>query len=278
MKVAALQMVSTPRLGDNLAAAAGLVRTAAREGAHLVALPEYFCLMGHTDDAKLDIAERGIGLGDWPGPDTPIQHSLSTWAQESGVWLVGGTLPIRASNPQRVRNACCVFAPDGRLAARYDKIHLFSFDNGQERYDEGRVLEAGSETVAFDIEVDGKNWRVGLSVCFDLRFPNHYRSMMNPPCDLFIVPAAFTYTTGRVHWEMLLRARAVENQCYVLASAQGGTHENGRRTWGHSMVIDPWGDILCDLPENPGVAAATCDKARINGVRQGMRMDEKFKA
>jgi predicted amidohydrolase len=278
MKIAALQMVSTPRLDDNLEAAARLVRAAAQDGARLVALPEYFCLMGHTDEAKLTIAEAGVPVGERPGAsDGPIQRRLSSWARDQGVWLVGGTLPIRTNDPARVRNACCVFSPDGRLAARYDKIHLFSFDNGRERYDEGRVLEAGNQTVAFDATIDGKTWRVGLSVCFDLRFPAHFQAMMAPPCDLFIVPAAFTYTTGRVHWEMLLRARAVENQCYVLASAQGGTHENGRRTWGHSMAIDPWGEVLAHLAEEEGITAADCSRARIDGVRQGMRMADDWK-
>jgi nitrilase len=148
--------------------------------------------------------------------------------------------------------------------ARYDKIHLFAFDNGRERYDEGRVLEAGSEAVAVDIE----GWRVGLSICYDLRFPELYRCLMTPPCDLIVVPSAFTHTTGQAHWELLLRARAIENQCYVLAPAQGGLHENGRRTWGHSMLVDPWGKVLDCRPEGAGVVIGELERQRLADVRQ----------
>jgi nitrilase len=189
---------------------------------------------------------------------------LSDQARLCGVWLVGGTLPMRTDEPGRVRNSCCVYAPDGHRAARYDKLHLFAFDNGREQYDEGRVLEAGSTPVAFD--VDGL--RVGLSICYDLRFPELYRALASPPCDLVCVPSAFTDTTGRAHWELLLRARAVENQCYVLAPAQGGDHENGRRTWGHSMVVDPWGEVLAQLEVGPGVVLAQIDIERIASVRR----------
>jgi deaminated glutathione amidase len=173
-------------------------------------------------------------------------------------------LPIRAASAERVRNANCVYAPDGTLAARYDKLHLFRYDNGRESYDEARVLEAGSQPVA----VQCGALRVGLSVCYDLRFPELYRALCAPPCDVLSVPAAFTHTTGRAHWELLLRARAVENQCYVLAAAQGGLHENGRRTWGHSMVVDPWGEVLGVLPEGEGVVMAEVNPARLASVRQ----------
>ena len=229
MKIAALQMVSTPEVDRNLDAAAALIARAAAAGARLVALPEYFCLMGRRDDDKLAIAEV-------PG-DGPIQHFLAAQARAHALWIVGGTLPLRGVGAGRVRNSSLVFAPDGSLAARYDKMHLFAFDNGLERFDEGRVLEAGSEPVA----LQAGPLRVGLSVCYDLRFPELYRALMRPPCDLICVPSAFTYTTGQAHWELLLRARAVENQCVVLAPAQGGRHENGRRTWGHSMIVDPSG-------------------------------------
>jgi nitrilase len=257
MKVAALQMVSTPDVERNLRAAESLIAAAARAGAQLAALPEYFCLMGRHDSDKLAIAEA-------PG-DGPIQQFLSSQAKQHGVWLIGGTVPLRCDDAERVRNACCVYAPDGALAARYDKIHLFRFSNDAgEDYDEGRVLQAGGEPVAFD----AAGWRTGLSICYDLRFPELYRAMMNPPCDLISVPAAFTYTTGQAHWELLLRARAVENQCYVIASAQGGQHENGRRTWGHSLVIDPWGEVLACCEEGEGMAIAEIDKARIAEVRK----------
>jgi predicted amidohydrolase len=259
MKIAALQMVSTPDVDRNLDAARRLVADAARQGARLVALPEYFCLMGKEDD-KLRLAES-------PG-DGPIQQALSRMASEHGVWVIGGTLPLRCADPKRVLNACCVFDPQGRIATRYDKLHLFRFDNGKESYDEGAVLLAGEAPVTLDAQVDDKPLRVGLSICYDLRFPELYRAMMQPPCDLLCVPAAFTHTTGQAHWELLLRARAVENQCHVIAPAQGGRHENGRRTWGHSMVIDPWGEVLAVVPEGEGVALAELDFARTAAVRQ----------
>ena len=258
MKIAALQMVSTPDVARNLDTAARLVRQAAEAGATLVSLPEYFCLMGHRDADKLALAEA-------PGDRTEgtVQGFLSATAARHGVWLVGGTLPVKTTGHGRVLNRCVVYAPDGSEAGHYDKIHLFAFDNGRESYDEGRTLQAGSGPVA--VEADGL--RVGLSICYDLRFPELYRALMVPPCDLLCVPSAFTYTTGRDHWELLLRARAVENQCYVLAAAQGGTHENGRRTWGHSMVVDPWGEVLAVCEEGEGMALAQIDTGRITQVR-----------
>ena len=255
MKIAAVQMVSTPSVERNLSTAGRLIAQAAAQGAQLVALPEYFCLMGAHDTDKLTVAEA---FG-----DGPIQSLLSQTARECGVWLIGGTLPLKAAAVDRVRNATCVYAPDGSLAARYDKVHLFRFNNGVEEYDEGRVLQAGTEPVAFN----AGPCRVGLSICYDLRFPELYRALMAPACDLLAVPAAFTHTTGQAHWELLLRARAVENQCYVIAPAQGGRHENSRRTWGHSMVIDPWGEVLAVLPEGEGVVTAELDLARIAQVR-----------
>jgi len=261
MKIAAIQMVSGPDVAENLVRARHWMASAAAQGAQLVALPEYFCLMAHADTEKLNIAETD---GD---PAAPIQAMLSTAARELGLWVIGGTLPMRCATPGRVRNASCVYAPDGSRAARYDKIHLFRFDNGREAYDEGRVLEAGEAPVA----VQAGPLRVGLSVCYDLRFPELYRAMSfapgAAPCDLLAVPSAFTYTTGQSHWEMLLRARAVENQAFVIAPAQGGRHQNGRRTWGHSMIIDPWGQVLCSLPEGEGVVLADVDTARLQSVR-----------
>jgi nitrilase len=256
MKIAALQTVSSSDVSRNLDAAARLIGQAAHKGAKLATLPEYFCLMGRRDEDKLAVAEM-------PGQG-PIQAFLAAQARAHGLWLIGGTLPLQATSPGRVRNACCVYAPDGTLAARYDKIHLFRYDNGRESYDEARVLEAGAEPVT----LQAGPLRVGLSVCYDLRFPELYRRLCTPPCDLLSVPAAFTYTTGRAHWELLLRARAVENQCYVIAAAQGGVHENGRRTWGHSMIVDPWGDVLGVLPEGEGIVMAELDADRLAAVRQ----------
>ena len=265
MRIAALQMVSTPDVEHNLAVAAQLIERAAAAGASLVALPEYFCLIGHSDRDKLALAEE-------PGAG-PIQQMLSDAARRHGVWVIGGTLPLRSDDPERVFNSCCTYSPDGSLAARYDKLHLFCFDNGRERYDEGRVLRAGSEPVAFSAPSPeaAAPLRVGLSICYDLRFPELYRSLMaqagQPPCVLLAVPASFTHTTGQAHWELLLRARAVENQCYVIAPAQGGLHANGRRTWGHSMVIDPWGEVLAVQAEGEGVVLADLSRERIAEVR-----------
>jgi len=256
MKIAALQTVSTPDVDRNLEAAARLIAEAARADAELAALPENFCLMGWRDEDKLAVAEV-------PGSG-PIQAFLAAQAKLHGLWLIGGTLPMQAGAPRRALNASCVYAPDGTLAARYDKIHLFRYDNGRESFDEASVLDAGSVPVALQMG----SLRVGLSVCYDLRFPELYRRLCTPPCDLLSVPSAFTYTTGLAHWELLLRARAVENQCYVIAPAQGGTHENGRRTWGHSMVVDPWGEVLAVRPEGEGVVLAEVDAERLATVRQ----------
>ena len=252
-------MVSTPGWPANREAAARLVAEAAAAGAGLVQLPEYFCTMGQRDTDKLALAEApGVG---------PIQRFLADTAREHAIWLVGGTLPVQTAasgeGQAQVLNRCCVYAPDGSKAAHYDKVHLFAFDNGRESYDEGRTLRAGHEPVALQA---GK-LRVGLSICYDLRFPELYRALMAPPCDLLCVPAAFTHTTGQAHWELLLRARAVENQCYVLAAAQGGTHPNGRRTWGHSMVVDPWGEVLDERAEGEGVVIAEVDAERLAQVR-----------
>ncbi|AOI64780.1 carbon-nitrogen hydrolase family protein [Burkholderia territorii] len=255
-RVAALQMVSTPDVARNLAEAGRLIAEAAGEGAQLVLLPEYFCFMGHRDTDKLALAE--------PYRDGPIQRFLSEAAQRHGVWVIGGTLPLKAPEPDRVLNTTLVFDPSGHEAARYDKIHLFNFEKGDESFDEARTIRAGDTVVAFDAPFG----RVGLSVCYDLRFPELYRRMGD--CALIVVPSAFTYTTGRAHWEMLLRARAVENQCYVLAAAQGGKHENGRRTWGHSMLIDPWGEIVAVRDEGASVVIGALDPQRIADVRQSL--------
>ena len=268
--VAAVQMVSGTRLEDNLERARHWIGEAARRGARLVSLPEYFCLMGHKDTDKLPFAERPGDL------DAPIQGALSRAARDHGVWILGGTLPMAIDGApvpaERVRNTTCVFSPDGTMAARYDKLHLFCYDNGRERYDEARVLQAGEAPVTFQARMaEGPALRVGLSICYDLRFPELFRAMSfgaDGPLDLISVPAAFTFTTGQAHWELLLRARAVENQAYVIAAAQGGTHENGRRTWGHSMIVDPWGEVLACVPEGEGLAIAALDPARIAQVRE----------
>jgi nitrilase len=274
MKVAAIQMVSTPDVHANVETARRLVAQAAQAGAELVALPEYFCLMGLADTDKLAIAEP-LADADWPAtPSTPLQHVLAETAREHGVWLIAGTIPLRVDSAlddhSRVFNSTLVYNPTGRRVARYDKIHLFRFDDGQRRYDEAAVLRAGKQPVALDVPSrDGHTWRVGLGVCYDLRFPELFRQLgQERPLDLIVLPAAFTDTTGQAHWELLLRARAVENLCHVLAPAQGGLHPNGRRTHGHSMVVGPWGKVLAEQAiEGEGVVLCEIDQARQTSVR-----------
>ncbi len=215
---------------------------------------------GARDTDKLAIRE-GFGAG-------PIQDFLAAQARSLGLWIVGGTLPIATAQPDKVYNSSLAFNPSGSCVARYDKIHLFRFDNGREAYDESRVLTAGTQAVAFDLPSrDGHSWRVGLSVCYDLRFAELYRAYAAQGADLLLVPSAFTYTTGHAHWELLLRARAVENLCFVAAAGQGGTHDNGRRTWGQSLVADPWGAVLAQQAQEPGVVMAEVDVARVAAVR-----------
>lgn len=267
MKVAAIQMVSATQLDTNLDRAQALLTQAAQAGAELAVLPEYFCLMGQRDTDKLAIQEP-LGAG-------RIQQFLAERARELGLWIVGGTLPLSLpkdhaqGDGQRVTNTCLVYSPQGQCVARYDKIHLFRFDNGQERFDESRVLQAGQQPVTFELHsVDGNRWRVGLSVCYDLRFPELYRAYAQAGADLLLVPSAFTFTTGQAHWELLLRARAVENLAFVLASAQGGVHENGRQTWGHSMAIDPWGRVLASQTQGEGIVLSEFNAPLLAQCRQ----------
>jgi nitrilase len=260
MKIAAIQMVSGVDLATNLNTARQLLAQAAQMGAELAVLPEYFCIMGQRDTDKLTLAES-------PGQG-PIQAMLSEAAREFKLWVVGGTLPMTTDDPDHVANTTLVFDPQGDCVARYDKIHLFRFDNGRERYDESAVLRAGHTPVSFTLPPrEGLPITVGLSVCYDLRFPELYRQL---GADLILVPAAFTHTTGQAHWEVLLRARAIENQAYVLASAQGGEHSNGRRTWGHSMVIDPWGQVLALQAHGSGVVLTTLDPAQLVQTRRNL--------
>ncbi|HEU4621663.1 MAG TPA: carbon-nitrogen hydrolase family protein [Burkholderiaceae bacterium] len=266
-RVAACQMVSTPRVDENLRTADRLIGEAARDGAALVGLPEYFCLMGHDEADKVRYREP---LADPNDPHTggPIQGFLADAARRHRVWLVGGTVPLAASDANKVLNTTLVFNPQGQRVAQYDKIHLFSFSKGNEFYDEARTIAPGGRVGVFDAPCG----RVGLSICYDLRFPELYRAMGAQFGDikLVLVPAAFTYTTGSAHWEVLLRARAIENQCYVLAPAQGGSHENGRRTWGHSMLIDPWGKVLAVKPEGEGIVIGDVDLVSVESMRASL--------
>ena len=261
MKVAAIQMVSATSLDANLQSARALLSEAAQAGAELAVLPEYFCLMGRKDTDKLAIQE--------PFSEGPIQKFLSQTARALNLWIVGGTLPISVDAPSaessiheppgqgvpdRVYNTSLAFSPSGQCIARYDKMHLFKFDNGSEAFDESRVLLRGNQPTQFELtDRSGQLWRIGMSVCYDLRFPELYRHYSQAGADVLLVPSAFTHTTGQRHWEVLLRARAIENQSFVMAPAQGGLHENGRRTWGHSMLIDPWGEVLAQKPTGAGV-------------------------
>ena len=252
-QVAAIQMVSTPDVAENIATVRRLVAQAAAGGATLVTLPEYWPIMGLRDTDKVDHAEE-------PGTG-PIQDCMAEAAREHGIWLIGGTLPLVSNDAAKVMNTTLVYNPAGNHVGRYDKIHLFGFQQGTESYDEARTIVPGTIVGSFEAPFG----RVGLSVCYDLRFPELYRAMGE--CALIVVPAAFTYVTGLAHWEVLLRARAIENQCYVLASAQGGTHASGRRTYGHSMLIDPWGKVVDMLAEGEGIVSGNIDQAFLDQVR-----------
>ena len=255
-KIAAVQMVSGPNIAANLEQAERLIAQAAAEGASLVGLPEYFLMIGASDEARLAARERL--------DDGPVQRFLSDAAKRYGVWLVGGSLPLFAAAPDKMRNSCLVYDDSGRRVARYDKIHLFTLDMGKESYDESRTIEPGDQVVAFDSPFG----RIGLAICYDLRFPELFRALGE--VDLLVLPSAFTEITGRAHWELLARARAIENQCYLLAPAQGGQHASGRMTHGNSMIVDPWGEMLARLDKGPGIITADIDLARIAQVRKSL--------
>jgi len=260
IRIAAVQMISAPEVAPNLAAAARLIAAAADQGAQLVALPEYFPIIGGSDADRLAVRE--------PDGAGPLQDFLAEQAACHGLWLVGGSIPLmpltaHASN--KLLNSCLVYDPSGRRVARYDKIHLFGFRKGDEHYDEAETIEAGPPT---PITFEALGLRIGLGICYDLRFPELFRA--KGAVDLIVLPAAFTDTTGRAHWELLLRARAVENQCYMLAAAQGGLHPTGRMTHGNSMIVDPWGEVLARLDKGEGAIAAELAPARIAEVRQSL--------
>ena len=255
-RIAGLQMISGPRVADNLATAGRLIDDAVGQGAQLAVLPEYFPIIGAADADRVRAREE-FGNG-------PIQSWLAETAQRHGIWLFAGSIPLTAASPDKMRNSSLVFNPDGECVKRYDKVHLFGFRKGDESYDEASFIEPGDHPVA----VDTPFGRIALSICYDLRFPELYRALA--PVDLILVPAAFTETTGRAHWEILLRARAIENQCYLLAVGQGGRHENGRLTHGNSMVIDPWGEILDRKQRGPGVVIADLSHQRISEIRESL--------
>ena len=241
-KVAAVQMASGPNVSGNLSEARRLIASAAEKGARLVVLPEFFAIMGMTDQDKIAVREQ-------PGTGQ-IQEFLSETARKYGIWIVGGSIPLEASSPNKVLNSCLVFDETGAQVARYDKIHLFNLELGNEKYQEANTIEPGNQVIV----VDSPFGRIGLAVCYDLRFPELFRAMKG--VDIIVLPSAFTDTTGKMHWEVLVRARAIENLSYVIAAAQGGYHVNGRETHGNSMIVDPWGRVLDRLPRGSGVVVA----------------------
>lgn len=257
--VAVIQMTSSPDVEANLAAARGLLERARAQGAMLAALPENFAIMGRHESDKVEVAETA-GEG-------PIQAFLGHCARELGLWIVGGTIPIRdAAEPGRVGAASLLFDERGRCVARYDKIHLFDVDipGREERYRESATIVPGVQPVVVTTPLG----RLGMAVCYDVRFPELFRLLQAQGAEIFSLPSAFTAPTGRAHWELLLRARAVENLCYVLAPAQSGTHLNGRETYGDSMIVDPWGHVIARVAEaGPGLAVGEIDRTLQHELR-----------
>jgi predicted amidohydrolase len=260
MSVAAvIQMTSSHDVEANLATARGLLERARAQGAELAALPENFAIMGRKESDKIEVGEA-LGEG-------PIQAFLGHCARELGMWIVGGTIPIRdAADPGRVAAASLVFDERGRCAARYDKIHLFDVDipGREERYRESATVVAGAQPMVTTTPLG----RLGMAVCYDVRFPELFRLLQDQGAEVFSLPSAFTAPTGRAHWELLVRARAVENLCYVLAPAQSGMHDNGRETYGDSMIVDPWGHVIARVAEaGPGLAVAEIDRTLQHELR-----------
>jgi deaminated glutathione amidase len=256
VKVAGIQMASSPQVSSNLTEAERLISIAVEQGAKIVVLPEYFCIMGTKDIDKVAVREK-VG-------DGPIQRFLSKMAKEYEIWLIGGTVPLISNFPNKVRNSCLVYNDKGVQVARYDKIHLFGLDLGTEHYHEEKTIEPGDKVVV----VDTPYGKIGLSICYDLRFPELYRAMGE--VDIIVIPSAFTETTGKAHWESLIRARAIENLCYVIAPAQGGYHLSGRETHGNSMIVDPWGVVLDRLPRGSGVVIANINREYQAGLRHSL--------
>ena len=255
-KVAAIQMASGPNVEGNLSEARRLIAKSVEQGARLVVLPEFFAIMGMTDQDKIAVREQ-------PGQG-PIQSFLSETARKHRIWLVGGSIPLVASAPDKVLNSCLVFDEQGEQVARYDKIHLFGLELGNESFDEARTIEPGDQVVV----VDSPFGRIGLAICYDLRFPELFRSMKK--VDIIVLPSAFTETTGKMHWEVLVRARAIENLAYVIAAAQGGYHVNGRETHGNSMIVDPWGRTQDRLPRGSGVVIGEVNPSYQTSLRKSL--------
>jgi nitrilase len=256
VKIAAIQMASGPYVSANLSEAERLIEIAVNQGAKLVVLPEYFAIMGLKDTDKVKVREQE-GQGQ-------IQEFLSKTAKKHKIWLIGGSVPLKGNSPNKVRNSCLVYDDKGKQVARYDKIHLFGLDLGNEHYHEETTIEPGNAIKV----VETPFGKIGLSICYDLRFPELYRAMGE--VSIIVVPSAFTDTTGKAHWETLVRARAIENLCYVVASAQGGYHISGRETHGNSMIVDPWGVVLDRLPRGSGVVMATMNPKYQESLRKSL--------
>lgn len=255
---AAIQMASSPNVESNLLEAGKLIAEAAKQGAKLITLPENFALMGMHELDKVKVRE--------PEGEGPIQKFLSETAVKHGIWLIAGTVPLTAADDNKVRAACLVYNSDGARVARYDKAHLFDVsvpDTGEEYRESDSIEHGGGEPIV----IDSPFGRIGLAVCYDLRFPEFFRKMSEQGVDIVVVPAAFTEKTGAAHWEVLLRARAIENLCYVIAPNQGGFHVNGQQTFGHSMVIDPWGVVLDCYKMGAGYASALIDLDKVEKIR-----------
>ena len=258
-QVAAIQMTSGPDVAANLFEAGRLITQAAESGSKLIVLPENFYMMPMKDTDRLHEAEQ-IGNGH-------IQNFLAEAARRHKIWLVGGTVPLTTENPEKCRSACLLFNSEGERVARYDKIHLFDVElNNSEAYTESATIEAGDKVVV----VDTPFGRIGLAICYDLRFPELFRQLSDKGAQILVVPSSFTALTGSVHWEVLVRARAIENQAYVLAAAQGGFHANGRETYGDSMIVDPWGRVSNRLSRGPGVVLSQIDLDLLAGIRKNL--------
>lgn len=255
-RIAAIQMASGPVVEGNIAEADRLIETAAIQGASLVALPEHWALMGNKDTDKVAAREK-------PGKG-PIQDFLSSAAKRHKVWIIGGSIPIEASVADKVRNTSLLYDDQGKCVARYDKIHLFGLDMGQEKFNEAKTIEPGDKIVV----VETPFGKLGMSVCYDLRFPELYRAMKQ--VDIIAIPSAFTETTGRAHWEALIRARAIENMAYVIAPAQGGYHRSGRETHGDTMIVDPWGVVMDRLSRGSGIVIAGMNPSYQASLRKSL--------
>jgi nitrilase len=251
-------MASGPNVAANLSEAEKLIALATEAGARLLVLPENFALMGNSERDKLDVAEQ-------PG-DGPIQRFLARQAATRRIWLVGGTIPLVSQQPGHVRAACLLYNDQGEQVARYDKIHLFdvAIEQSGEKYNESETIEPGDDMVVSETSLGN----LGLAVCYDLRFPELFRTLLESNMQVLAVPSAFTAITGGAHWDVLVRARAIENQCYVIAAAQGGYHLSGRETYGHSMIVDPWGNVLDTLARGSGVVSADIDLGYVERIRR----------